>query len=100
MIERDGSLDALQAKLSTQTAAVQGSGWAGSVRQARLRLPPLPTKTRANRRPLSRSSAWTFGSTRTTLSTRTCAQTIEGYLVIVDWKDVAANLAAEVIDRR
>ena len=80
MIERDfGSLDALKTKFAAQTVAVQGSGW-GWLGYDKV-TGKLAVATTANQDPCSttgpraRSSAWTFGSTRTICSIRTSDRT-------------------------
>ena len=69
-----GSLDAFQTKFAATAAGVQGSGWDGSGTTRRPAASPSRrrrTRTRVSRRASFLFSASTFGSTRTTCSTRT-----------------------------
>ena len=84
MIERDfGSLDALQAKFSTQTAAVQGSGWGWlgyDKASGSSRLPPLPTKTRAKLQASSAPRRGRLGARVLPSVQERAPRLLEGYL--------------------
>jgi len=99
MIERDfGSLDALQAKFSTQTAAVQGSGWGWlGYDKASGKLSVATTANQdpcetAGLIPLLGVDVWEHAYYLQYKNVR--PDYLKAIWQIVNWKDVAANLAA------